>query len=211
MLYYLVELAITFGVCLVSQYVEAFRNFQLEYWWVMFFPLILLVVTVIVACCVESARKPPLDLVMLLVFVLSFSYLVSMSCSAVVDVVDGPIVPLAIGATVGITFLLTLYAFFCKGNFVIMIGIVIVLIPVLIVLCLMSFFFYLPWLTVAICSIAIVIFGIYLVFITKMIIGGEMEGFPLDTAILASLFLYIYTMRIFLYILMILGAGGGRK
>ena len=59
--------------------------------------------------------------------------------------------------------------------------------------------------------IAIIVFGIYLVIITKMIIGGDFAEFPLDTPILASLFLYIYTMRIFLYILLILAAGGGKK
>ena len=89
-----------------------------------------------------------------------------------VENVDGPVIPLAIGATVGITLLLTIYAFCCKGHYVIWLGILIVLVPVAIVLGLMLWVFYFKALIIVFAVIAIIIFGIYLVVITKMIIGG---------------------------------------
>jgi len=45
------------------------------------------------------------------------------------------------------------------------------------------------------------------VIVTKRIIGGDIGEFPMDHPIMASLFLYLYIMRIFMYILMIFGAG----
>ena len=54
---------------------------------------------------------------------------------------------------------------------------------------------------IVLCVLGVIIYGVYLVIITKMIIGGQMAKFPLDSAIIASVFLYIYIMRIFLYIL----------
>lgn len=162
----------------------------------------------IVACCVPKARAFPLDLVMLLVFVLSFSYIVSLCCSAVVD--SNPdnqwIVPIAVLGTVGITLALTLYAFLCKGNYLIWVGIVLVCGSAAFVIGITAIFTDIPALIYIYCGLAIVIFGIYLVIITKSIIGGEIGEFPMDHPILASLFLYMYIMRIFYYLLLILGS-----
>ena len=85
-------------------------------------------------------------------------------------------------------------------------GILLVAVPLALVIGIMSIFFYFPVLIYVFCSLAILIFGIYLVILTKMIIGGDIAEFPMDAPILASLFLYLYIMRIFLYILMIFGA-----
>ena len=147
-------------------------------------------------------------MVMLLVFVLSFAYIVSMSCSAVVEYSpqSEAIVPIAVGATVGITLALTLYAFFCRGNYIIWVGIILVCSSAALVVGITAIFTNIPALIYVYCTLAIVIFGIYLVIITKAIIGGDIAAFPMDHPILASLFLYLYIMRIFMYILMIFGA-----
>ena len=161
------------------------------------------------ACCVPKAREAPFDIILLVVFVLSFSYIMSMLCSSIVDDSndDGPVIPMAILATVAISGILTVYAFMCKGDYVIWIGIILVCVSAALVIGIMSIFFYFPVLIYVYCSLMILVFGIYLVIITKMIIGGEMLQFPLDRPIMASLFLYLYIMRIFLYILLIFGAG----
>ena len=192
---------------MVAQYVEAYRNFQLNYPWVIAFPIVLAIVVAIVACCVPKARTFPLDTILLVIFVLSFSYIMSMLCSAVVDDTSGPVVPMAILATVGITLFLTVYAFLCRGNFLIWFGIILVCAAAALVIGIMSIFYYFPVMIYVYCSLCIVIFGIYLVIITKMIIGGDIAEFPMDHPIMASLFLYLYIMRIFMYILMIFGAG----
>lgn len=80
-----VELVITFSFCLVAQYSESYRNFQLDNPWVIIMACVLYIVTIIVAFCVKKARVFPLDMVLLLVFILSFSYIISLACSAIVD------------------------------------------------------------------------------------------------------------------------------
>jgi len=141
--------------------------------WVIVFPILLIIAIFIVAFCVPKARAFPLDMILLIVFILSFSYVISLSCSAVVDTVDGPVVPIAVLATVGVTLAITIYAFLCKGNFLAMIGIVLVCAMTALVVGITAIFTRIPALTYVYCSLAIVIFGIYLIFITKMIIGGE--------------------------------------
>lgn len=142
-------------------------------------------------------------MILLLVFILSFSYIVSFSCSALVNSMDDqePVVPIAAGATVGLTLALTIYAFYCKGNFLVWMGLILVCASVGLIIGITCIFVYIPLFVVLICILGVIIYGIYLVIITKMIIGGQMAKFPLDSAVIASVFLYIYIMRIFLYIL----------
>ena len=201
-----VELSLTFGMCFLAQYVEAYREFQLDNAWFIAIPICLIIGIAVVTCCVPASRVFPLDMIMLLMFVLSFGYIVSMACSALVDDGDGPVVPIAVGATMAITITITIYAFLCKGNFVAWIGIVLVAAAAALVIGITAIFVDLPALIYVYCSLIILILSIYLVFITKMIIGGDFPEFPIDNYILASLFLYLYIMRIFMYILMILGA-----
>ena len=85
------------------------------------------------------------------------------------------------------------------------------MIPVAIFLSLMIWVFHIPALSIVFGTIMVIILGVYLVVITKMIIGGEYAEFPMDSPILASLYLYIITLRMFLYIIMILGGGRGRR
>ena len=161
----------------------------------------------IIACCVKKAGRPPLDSILLFLFVISFSYIISFCCSAVVDSLDEPVVPIAIAATVAISIVLTIYAFLCKENWKALIGILMVCVAVAFTLGIALIFTRMSILVVILCALGVVIHGIYLVIITKMIIGGEIAGFPMDAPILASLLLYLYIMRIFLYILALAGIG----
>lgn len=197
---------------MLSQYCEPFRNFQLDYVWFIVFPIILLMVSMGVAMAVPAARKFPLDMVVLLMFILSFSYMISFCCSQVVDQVQGPVVVIAIGTTVGIVIAITLYAIYCRANFVVLFGVIIVVAITMFMVAMVAIFTFEPVLISIYCGLAVIIYGIYLIFITKMIIGGEMgEGFPMDNYIIASLLLYVYIIKIFLMILRIVAnAKGGR-
>lgn len=100
----------------------------------------------IVAFCWKKAKVFPLDTILLLVFILSFSYIISLLCSAVVQSAidngdeDNSTVLVAIAATIAITVALTLYAFFCKGHWLLWLGILLVCVSVVLVLSIASFF-----------------------------------------------------------------------
>ncbi len=129
-----------------------------------------------------------------------------MVCSAIVDDSVGPVVPIAVVSTVAVSLVLTIYSFLCRGHFLIWLGIILVCVPIATIFCVVGIITNIPAMTVVWCSLAVAVFGIYLVIMTKFIIGEGVEGFPLDAPILASLFLYLYIMRIFLYILIAVGA-----
>lgn len=165
--------------------------------------IVLLLLVMIVAFCVSSARKTPVAMTLLLIFILCFSYLISFTCSAAVNSVgqDDPVVPIAIASTVGTALALSAYAWLCKGNFLAWMGILLVCCMVGLVIGISLIFVHNEKLLMVYLAIGVVIYGIYLVILTKLIIGGKMGGFPLDSSIIASVFLYIYIIRMFLYIL----------
>jgi protein lifeguard len=107
------------------------------------------------------------------------------------------------GSTVAVVLALTLYAFFCRANFVILIGIVIVVAITMMIVGMMILFTFAPVMIMIYCGLAVIVYGIYLVIITKMIIGGEIGDFPMDNYIIASILLYIYIIKIFMMILRI--------
>ena len=113
-----------------------------------------------------------MDTILLAIFVLCFSYIVSFCCSAVVDGIDEPVVPIAIAATIAISVALTAYAFLCKGNWKVMMGVLVVCVAVSFTLAISLFFTRMSILVILICALGVIIYGIYLVFVTKMIIGG---------------------------------------
>lgn len=56
------------------------------------------------------------------------------------------------------------------------------------------------------CCIGVVLFGIYLVIDTQMIMGGRTVELAVDEYFLAAMLLYIDVIQIFLYILELLGS-----
>ncbi len=128
------------------------------------------------ALCVPTVRQFPFDLINLLVFIISFSYLISFTCSIIADSTDEPIVPIAIAITIAVTIFLTLYAFLCRGNFLILVGILIVVSVTASIVAIVSIFAYSNnALGIIYCGLVVLIYGIYLVIITKLIIGGSLN------------------------------------
>lgn len=138
----------------------------------MVFPVIFLMACMFIAMCVPKAREFPLDMVLLLFFILSFSYIISFTCSIVTEQTPGPTVIIAIGITVGITIAITIYSFFCKANFMVLIGVLIVVCVTMFLIFIVVIFTWAPILISIYCGLAAIIYGIYLIFITKMIMGG---------------------------------------
>ena len=61
-----------------------------------------------------------------------------------------------------------------------------------------------PFLTNLYCALGVIVFGIYLVWDTKIIVGGERLGLSLDDYVVGALLLYIDIIQIFLYILLMM-------
>ena len=146
-------------------------------------------------------------MILLLVFVLSFSYILSYTTTYYANVYGGQLVIEACAITMTIVAALTVYALFTPTDFTTWVGIVIV-----VVVC-FTFF----GVSVAVrwnqtlyslyCALGAILAGILLIIDTQMIVGGERSfQISMDDYVLGALVLYIDVVRLFLYIMRAMGS-----
>lgn len=98
----------------------------------------------------------------------------------------------------------TIYAASTDNDFTTSYGIIIVLSAALFVLMIATMFTNSPFIHNLYCFIGVVLFGIYLIIDTQMILGGRNVEISIDDYCLAAMLLYIDIIQIFLYILELL-------
>lgn len=114
------------------------------------------------------------------------------------------VVVVAACMTLAIVVSLSIYAIFTKTDFTTKYGIVIVLLVALLMLGIFTLIFQSAWLQNIYCALGVIVFGIYLVIDTQMIIGGRRFGITLDDYVIGALILYIDIIQLFMYILQLL-------
>ena len=106
--------------------------------------------------------------------------------------------------TLAIVIGLTVYAIFTPTDFTVKWGIIVVICVAMLMLGIFSLFVWSPFLTNLYCSLGVILFGIYLVIDTQLIIGRSSLGLSMDDHVIGALILYIDIIQIFLYILQLL-------
>ncbi len=152
-------------------------------------------------CYVKVARKVPLNFILLAIFTIAESYVVSFIAS----IYDTQTVLIAGGLTAAIVIALTLYAIFTKTDFTTCGGILLVCLVALVVGGIFAMFIRNRWLNLVLSILGVILFGIYLVYDTQLVIGKNKRKFSIDDYIIAAMNLYIDIIQIFLYLLSILG------
>lgn len=66
-------------------------------------------------------------------------------------------------------------------------------------------FFASRWITLVISSIGVILFGIYLIYDTQLVMGGKRVQLGIDDYIIGSIMLYVDIVNIFLELLVIVG------
>lgn len=69
----------------------------------------------------------------------------------------------------------------------------------------LSMFFASRWITLVISSIGVILFGIYLIYDTQLVMGGKRVQLGIDDYIIGSIMLYVDIVNIFLELLVIVG------
>jgi len=205
-----VQLLITFGIVCVFSYVDSVGDFAQNnialLWTVIIF---MFVFVIALACCQHLARNYPTNIILLGVITLLVSYLLG----TVASTYTAESVVLAILITLIVTIALILFAFQTKIDFTALNGILFVSLIVLILFGILSAI----WcsgrsceiLNIVYASIGALIFSIYIVLDTQMIIGGGHKyQFSQDDYVFASLSLYLDVVNLFM---MILGLSGNRE
>ena len=161
-----------------------------------------LVMQIVLTCalfCVRSlSRTVPINYILLFMFTMAESHLVSAICT----LYDPQTVFMAASMTAALVVGLTLYAMTTKTDFTFMYSF-----GVSFLVCMLSMSLFLIFsafnMRIIYCAFGVLLFSIYLIADTQMIVGNY--GLDYDDYILGAIMLYVDIIQIFLYILRLLG------
>ncbi len=195
------QLVITCAFCIASMLIDGAVQFYEENVWLLCISMFLYITTNYALFCYPSvARNYPINYVLLFIFTISFSYVVAFICA-----MSPPHnVIIAAGLTALMTISLTIYAWTTKTDFTYMGGLLFMLSFVFVGACFFSIFYPSDLVAIIISAFGIILFGIYLIYDTQLIVGKKDNKLRIDDYIIGALSLYIDIMEIFLNILDIL-------
>jgi len=159
-----------------------------------------IVIMLVLMCCTSLAKTVPWNYVLLFAFTGAESYIVAFFCT----VSQGKIVLMAALMTLGIVFALTLYAMTTKEDFTLQGGALYIIGMAVLLMVVFNFLFQSDILSIIISAVSAVLFGLYLVYDTQLIIGGKNAELDLDDYILGALMLYSDIIGLFLQLLSLL-------
>ncbi|EAR86393.1 inhibitor of apoptosis-promoting Bax1 protein (macronuclear) [Tetrahymena thermophila SB210] len=168
-------------------------------------------------CNKNVSRIVPANYILLGLFTVCESYIVSFFCALISWTESGQpdyegrnLVLLAAFFTIGITISLTVYAFTTKQDFSFCGGLLFVMLSSFILSSILLVFYNNYVLEIVACSITAIIYGIYIVYDTQIVVGGKYFELSIDDYILGALMLYIDIIRLFLRILEIIIRSKGK-
>ncbi|XP_053675916.1 protein lifeguard 1-like [Anopheles nili] len=199
-----VQLMITLGFITLFLYHRPTKLWVQNHPEMFWIALGVMVVTLIsMACCGDVRRKAPMNFIFLTLFTLAQAFLLGVTTANF----SSQEVMLAVGITAAVCLGLTLFAFQTKWDFTVMGGILFVAVLILMLFGLIAIFFPGKTITLVYASAGALIFSIYLVYDTQLMLGGEHKySISPEEYIFAALNLYLDIVNIFLYILTIIGA-----
>ncbi|XP_047993152.1 protein lifeguard 1-like isoform X1 [Leguminivora glycinivorella] len=198
------QLLVTFGaICLFVYHMPTKRWFLANPYmiWVAF--AVTLVTMIAMACCESVRRTTPMNFIFLAIFTLAESFLLG-----AVSATNAPeAVMMAVGITAAVSLALTLFAFQTKWDFTMMGGFLVCATVALLILGICAIFIRSNILQLVYGCIGALIFCMYLVYDTQLMMGGKHKySISPEEYIFAALNLYLDIVNIFLYILMIISA-----
>ena len=136
----------------------------------LYFLLVLtIVIECVLLCCISTARKVPMNYILLGLFTLGEAYIVSFIASQY----NPKIVMIAALMTTGITSGLTAYAYKTKTDFTVLGGIMVCVGLAFCLFGLAMIIFRSEILNLFYCTIGVILFSIYLVIDSQMIFGNK--------------------------------------
>jgi FtsH-binding integral membrane protein len=177
--------------------VREFYQTNVAIFWVCLGISIFLIMPLI--CCQSVARTVPTNYIFLTLWTLCESYMVATCCSFY----SPDVVITAASLTCAITLGLTFYAFTTKTDFTFMGGFLCVGVILLFFLGLFSIIF--SFLNTLYCVLGVLLFSLYLIYDTQLVMGKYGAEYQIDDYIIAALMIYIDIIQIFLYLLELLG------
>ena len=203
------QLLVTFGFVAFVKSDQELNDSMID-WWFLYIPAVIVQLTIwcVLLCCKNVARSVPTNYVLLGVFTLCWTYLLGFICS----LYPAGIVLLAAGFTAIITVTLSIYACVTSTDFTQMcgpffcIGLLIIITVSMLCSILSSIFitmtgeFY-PFYT----GFCIILYGIYLLIDTQLIVGGGRYELSIDDYIIGAMIIYMDIVILFIKLLELFG------
>ena len=202
-------LFVTFGFTAVVKTVPSLNEGIYDMWYIAI-PALMIEISIFctLICCKHVARKTPTNYILLGIFTLCWTFLIGWICSAY----DAGVVLMAAGMTAIITVSLSIYACFTKTDFTVLCGpflcwgllLIIAISMTLSLLSMIIFSFTETWYPFA-TGFAIIIYGLYLIIDTQLIVGGGRHSLSIDDYIIGAMILYMDIIYLFLKLLELFG------
>jgi protein lifeguard len=170
-------------------YHQGTKNFVVANSWLWILAFVVMIVTMLAMACCESVRRTsPTNVIFLGIFTIAQSFMLG-----VVSVrFRSEEILMGVGITAAVCFALTLFAFQTKWDFTMMGGILFVAVVILFLFGLVAMFF--PGKTIQLIygSVGALIFSVYLIYDTQMIMGGKHKySISPEEHIFAALSIYL--------------------
>lgn len=164
---------------------------------------VMIVCLICMSCCASVRRKAPTNIIFLGVFTLAESFMLGTAAASF----RSEEVVMAAGITAIVCFSLTIFALQTKWDFTVLGGALFVAVIILFVFGIIVAFIPNKAAQIAYASAGALLFSIYLIYDTQMMMGGKHKySISPEEYIFAALNLYLDIINIFIYILSIIGA-----
>lgn len=200
----MVQLLVTVGIICAFLYWSALRTWSWHNSWFSYTMLaVVMVLVVALACCDNLRRQVPLNFIALGLFTVAEGLMLG----SVAACFNAEAVLWAIGATALVSFALSLFAFQSKWDFTMLNGSLWVLCWTLFSFALLCAILRSQYVYIVYACLGTLVFSLYLVFDTQLIIGGKHKKYELspEEYVFAALSLYLDIVSLFLLLLQLIG------
>ena len=197
------QLALSAAIISIPMSSEHARFWMEIHWgWTLAAMITSVVVSCVMICCLQLTRVVPINYVLMTLFTLCEAYMLA----GIAAKYDHEVVIQAAATTAGVTLALTLFACFTSADFVLIGPILVVILGMALSMSMIFMFVFMyNKLHTFYCMMGVVIYSIYLVVDTQLIMGGKRYEIEIDDYILGAIILYTDVVMLFLYLLQLFG------
>uniref|UniRef100_A0A8C6KV07 Protein lifeguard 1-like n=1 Tax=Nothobranchius furzeri TaxID=105023 RepID=A0A8C6KV07_NOTFU len=196
----MIQLLFTVGIICAFLYWNTLRSWVLRTSWFSYTMMsVVLVLAIFMSCCGSVRRRVPLNFIALGLFTLAEGLMLG----SVAAYFDAEVVLWAVGATAFVSFSMSLFAMQSKWDFTLGAGFLWALCWSLISFALLCAIIRSQFLYIFYSFLGTVLFSLYLLFDTQLILGGKYEISP-EEYVFATLNLYVDIITLFIFLLQLL-------
>ena len=196
-----VQLFITTMFSLIAMISDSVRKFMINNIGIMLLMLLLAIfLPCVIVCCNGQMREFPKNYIILGIFTLAESYLVGFICAFT----KPEVVFMAASMTFVMVVTLTIYAMTTKTDITIYGGLIFIIFAALFLFTIFGIFIQNRLFHVILALIGVILFSIYIIYDTQLIMGNRSEMIEVDDYILGAFILYTDIINLFIELLKII-------